>query len=154
MTKKDKLKLIQEKTEKILELLGSAAEVKVEEKDGVCLVNISSKDETGLLIGRRGETLSSIQTILAISLREVLEDIHISVDIGDWKEKQEEKLKSLALQAAERVVETKEPQPVYNLNPSQRRIVHMELAKRDDVVTESVGEGEDRYLLVKPKSSK
>jgi len=73
------------------------------------------------------------------------------VNVGDYREKQEEKLRELAEQSANRAIETKEAQPLYNLNANQRRVVHMHLAPRTDVVTESEGVEPERYLVIKAK---
>jgi len=75
----------------------------------------------------------------------------VIVNVGDYRQKQEEKLKELANVSADRAVETNEPQPIYNLNASQRRVVHMHLAERGDVLSESQGEEPERYLVVKSK---
>jgi len=145
------IKDIEEKTVKLMDLLGSKAKVEVLEKDDSFSVNLKAEEETGLLIGRHGETINSIQAILALSLREELEEKKIFVNVGDWREKQEEKLNEMAEQIYQRVIDTGEPQPIYNLTPSQRRIIHVALSEKKDVETESTGEGENRYLLVKPK---
>lgn len=145
------IKNIEQKAVKLMELLGSKAEVDVVEKEDSFSVNLKAEEETGLLIGRHGETINSIQAILALSLREELEEKKIFVNVGDWREKQEEKLNEMAEQIYQRVIDTGEPQPIYNLTPSQRRIIHLALSEKKDVETESTGEGENRYLLVKPK---
>jgi spoIIIJ-associated protein len=145
------IKDIEEKTVKLLELLGSKAKVDVVEKEDSFSVNLKAEEETGLLIGRHGETINSIQAILALSLREALDEKKIFVNVGDWREKQEEKLNEMAEQIYQRAIDTGEPQPIYNLTPSQRRIIHLALSEKKDVETESTGEGENRYLLVKPK---
>jgi len=142
---------IENKANKIIELLGSKAKVSVSEKDDSFFVNLEADEETGLLIGRHGETINSIQAILALSLREELAEKKVFVNVGDWREKQEEKLKEMAEQIYQRVIDTGEAQPVYNLSSAQRRIIHLTLSDKEDVETESSGEGENRYLLVKPK---
>ena len=148
----DKLiKVIEKKAVKLIELLGSKAEVDVTKKEDSFFINLKADDETGLLIGRHGETINSIQAILAISLRKELGEKRIFVNVGDWREKQEEKLKEMAEQIYQRVIDTGEAQPIYSLSPSQRRIIHISLSEKKDVETESIGEGENRYLLVKPK---
>lgn len=154
MAKKELKTLIEEKVKTLFDLIGSKAKFEVKEEDDAYLVQIDAGEETGLLIGRHGDSVNSIQTILAISLKKELEDKKIYLNVGDWKEKQEEKLEALANQEAQRAVETQEPQALYNLTPSQRRIIHLTLSERDDVETESVGEGSDRYLLIKPKKNK
>ncbi len=142
---------IENKANKIIELLGSKAKVSVSEKDDSFFVNLEADEEAGLLIGRHGETINSIQAILALSLREELAEKKVFVNVGDWREKQEEKLKEMAEQIYQRVIDTGEAQPVYNLSSAQRRIIHLTLSDKEDVETESSGEGENRYLLVKPK---
>ena len=116
------------------------------------VVTVEAGDETGLLIGRKGETLASIQTILGIALKQKVGDWHrVEVNVGDYREKEEDYLKNLAMSAATRAKETGEPQSLYNLKPAQRRIVHMFLSEDKEVSTESVGEGEERCLVVKSK---
>ena len=94
----------------------------------------------------------SIQTILGILLKQKTgEWKRVTVDVGDYLEKEEGYLKNLAESTAARAKETGEPQNLYNLKPSQRRIIHMELSKDSSISTESVGEGEERYLVVSAK---
>jgi spoIIIJ-associated protein len=156
MTKKINTQdLVKEALTKLLKLMGSQASFELSQEEDTIVVNIEAGEETGLLIGRQGETLSSVQTILATIIRaQVGEWQRIVVNVGDWKEKQEDKLKELALQAAQRAVDTGEAQPIYNLTPAQRRVIHMELSETPEIQTESEGEGSDRYLVVKPKATK
>lgn len=148
------VKTAQELTDKLFSLMGTKAKGKVgfDKEDNAIRVDIDTEDETGLLIGSRGETVNAIQTSLGMMLRNELDGwVRVLVNIGDWREKQEEQLKDLATQAAERARETGEPQTLYNLSPAQRRIVHMVLSEEKDLETESFGEEEERYLVVKPK---
>lgn len=153
-----KTKTIVEKIAKdLFSLLGSNALIQIEEDKAneAILVKVDAGDETGLLIGKHGETISSIQIILGMMLQKELgEWTRIVVDVGDWREKQEERLRDLANQIAEKAIDSGQPQPVYNLSPSQRRVIHMVLAENKSVNTESEGEGSDRYLVVKPKTEK
>lgn len=138
-------------SEELLALMGTKAKVDVSyDKTNACyLVNVEGGDETGLLIGKKGETLLSLQTILGILLKQKTgEWERVTVNVGDYLEKEEEYLKNLAESAASRAKETGEPQSLYNLKPNQRRIIHMILAEDKGVATESVGEGEERYLVV------
>lgn len=152
---KNKLETVKDLANKLLDLMGSKAKAGVtyEAENEAYLVEIKTEEEMGLLIGRHGETLKAIETALSMILKQKTgEWIRVIVNIGDWRKKQEEYLGELATQAAERAKETKEPQPIYNLTPAQRRIIHMALSKNQEVTTESVGEGEERYLVVKPKN--
>ena len=146
-------KKIQDLTEKLLSLAGVSAQVEVVDMgENTYEVNLATDDETGLLIGFRGENINAIQTVLGIMLKGVTgEWYRLIVNVGDYRQKQEEKLKELANQSADRAVLSKEPQPIYNLNASQRRIVHMHLSERDDITTESEGVEPERYLVIKSK---
>jgi spoIIIJ-associated protein len=155
MTKaKDNLKILEDLVNTLLDNLLVKAEVKItEDKENEALiVDINSENETGLLIGKKGETLFSLQYILGLMYKQqVGEWKRIIINVGDYREKQEDYLKGLARQTAERALETGEPQTLYNLTAGQRRIIHMSLAEEKGVVTESEGEGRDRYLVVKKK---
>ncbi|WKZ25350.1 MAG: KH domain-containing protein [bacterium] len=146
----DKIKSL---TEELLKLAGVTADVEVVDLgDSTYEVNLSTEDETGLLIGFRGENINALQTVLGIILKgQTGEWYRLIVNVGDYRQKQDEKLKELADQSADRALETKEPQPLYNLSASQRRVVHMHLSERSDVDTLSEGVEPDRYLVIKPK---
>lgn len=139
----------------ILELMGTKAkaDVSFDQENDAFVVDIDAKDETGLLIGKRGETLSSLQVVLGIIFKQKIgEWKRVIVNVGDYRKKEEDYLRSLALSTAERARETGEDQLLYNLKPSQRRIIHLVLANEKGIETESVGEGEDRYLVVRAKN--
>ncbi len=134
----------------------ASAKVKLVDQEGSeekeIYLEIAAPEETGLLIGAHGSTLNAIQSFIAMSLKQKTGDWYrVVVEIGDWRKKQEEYLVGLAKQAAERARLTGEPQNLYNLKPSQRRIIHLSLSKEEGIETESQGEGESRYLIVKPK---
>ena len=151
---KDKVKTLQELTDKLLELMSTKAkaEVSYDEENQNFVVNIDAGDETGLLIGKKGETLLSIQTVLSVLLKQKTGEWNrVVANVGDYREKEESYLKDLAASTAQRAIETKEPQNLYNLKAWQRRVVHMALAGNKDIVTESEGEGDDRFLVIKPK---
>lgn len=155
MTKKQEDLVINTLTplvEKLLSLMGtsSAFSIEFDSDSDSYIVNIEGGNETGLMIGRKGETLLAIQTVLGLMLKQKIGDWkRVVVNVGDYREKEEDYLKNLALNACSRARETGSPQALYNLNPSQRRVVHMVLANEEGIVTESVGEGADRYLVVK-----
>jgi spoIIIJ-associated protein len=154
MAKKEKKELTKEVgkiTRKLLKLMSTSAtfEVKEDEENEAVLVDVDSQSEAGLLIGNRGETVSSLQAILSMMVKQKTSEWHrVLVNVANWREKQEERLKDLANKAADKAKETGDPQPLYNLNASQRRIVHTILSEDKSVKTESFGEGEERYLLV------
>ena len=131
---------------------GAKAKVSYDKEGESFVVDIEAGDETGLLIGKKGETLTSLQTILGIMLKQSTGVwMRVIVNIGDYREKEEDYLKNLAATTAERAKDTGDPQSLYNLKSWQRRVVHMALSKEKDITTESQGEGEERYLVVRPK---
>lgn len=122
------------------------------DKENDCYsVLLNSEKEAGLLIGSRGKGLEALQVIISLIVRnKVGEWLNINVDLAGWKQREEERLKDLAGETAKRAILTGEAQALYNLTASQRRIVHLALSEREDVKTESYGEGKDRYLTVLP----
>lgn len=151
---KKNIEILQKLSEDLFELMTVSAKIEVtyDKENEAFVVNIDGGDATGLLIGKKGETLNSIQTILGVLLKQkVGEWMRVVVNVGDYREKEEDYLKNLAETTATRAKETGEPQSLYNLKPWQRRVVHMTLSEDKDLATESAGEGEDRYLVVKSK---
>jgi len=138
----------------LMGLLGLEAKCEVSEdkENEAVLIKIESEKEKGLIIGTRGETLRSLQVVIGLILRRKLGDwVRVIVDIGDWREKKEEKLKELADQAIQRLKDTGQEQPIYNLSSSDRRVIHMYISKDPSIETESQGEGVERFLVVKKK---
>lgn len=165
MKKKEKVKVkkraklktldqvIQSMVENFLSFLGVEAEAEtLFDKEGeVYLVNIHTQGPA-LLIGRHGETVDSLQTVLSqMVYRQTGQWNRILVDVEGYREKREQVVKSIALEVASRVKDNGTEQPIYDLSPSERRIVHMFLSEDSEIETESVGEGRERHLLVKPK---
>ncbi len=151
---KDPLKLVAAIVKDLFTLLSlkSSVEVLEDSDNDAILVNITGEEESGLLIGARGKTLSSLQTILGLIFRQKTgEWKRIIVNVSDWREKEEQRLRKLAEETAARVLETGETQQLYNLTPAQRRIVHMVLSENEGIKTESEGEGTDRFLVVSSK---
>lgn len=144
---------IEELAKNLCALIGINASVMVNEKDDSSYeVDLETDSEAGLLIGFRGENINAIQTVLGMMVKSVNNEwIRIVVNVGDYRQKEEQKLVDLADQAAQRALETKTEQPLYNLTATQRRVVHMHLSMRKDITTESEGVEQERYLVVKPK---
>lgn len=121
----------------------------------VISISIDAPEEAGLLIGAHGATLSALQSFVAIALKQQTgEWYRVTVDIGDWREKQEDYLRGLAQQAADRAKTTGEAQHLYNLTSNQRRVIHTVLGEDPEIVTESQGEGESRFLIVRLNDNK
>lgn len=140
-------------TEDLLARLGITGSVMVDiDETGAYRVHIET-EETGLLIGFHGRTLESLQIILGMLVSKQLATwVKVYVNVGDYREKREEALMLMAQHAAERAIAAGRPIELMHLSPSERRVIHLTLAGDERVETESVGEGQSRTLLVKPKA--
>ena len=144
-------KTIQEITEELFEKIGSVATVSVEKEEDLYKVAIST-EENALLIGKHGNTLSSLEYVLTqlVSTKEG-SFTRIIVEVGGYREEREEYLENLAEKIKQEVLETGVQKSLRGLKPWERRVVHMYLSTDTSLVTESVGEGRDRELLVSKK---
>jgi spoIIIJ-associated protein len=108
-------------------------------------------DKVSRLIGKRGDTLSSLQYITRLIVsRKLQRRANLIVDVDGYKAKRSENLRRLANRMADQAVRqgraiTLEPMP-----PNERRIIHLTLRQRDDVTTHSVGEGDGRKVTIAP----
>ena len=109
-------------------------------------------EDSGLLIGRRGETLQSLEYLVNFLLSRRLERrARIQIDVEGYKERRYRSLRQIAQRTAERVSRSGRPQGLNPMTPAERRVVHMALANNARVTTESVGEGPDRKVIVNPR---
>jgi len=138
----------------ILRAMGIQATVDVsgsgDEGDPIML-NIEG-DDLGVLIGRRGQALSSLQYLVRLIVAEKLKKwISINVDVDWYKKRHYESLKKLALRLAEQVARRRRPITMEPMPPDERRIVHITLAASPDVMTQSTGEGDGRRVVIQSR---
>jgi spoIIIJ-associated protein len=124
-----------------------------DEEDGPPLVLDIRGDDLGVLIGRRGETLTALQylTRLIVS-NKAAHNVNLVVDVEGYKARREQQLRQLAQRMAERVATTRKPVALEPMPPNERRIVHLTLRDHPVVTTESVGRDEDRKVTIILKS--
>ncbi len=148
------IKVVQTIVEELLGKLEISGTVAVStDETGAFQVRIET-EETGLLIGHHGKTLESFQLLLGIIVsKKIGQWVKVYVNVGDYREKREETLMHMAQHAAERALAMGRPVELSRLSPSERRIIHLTLSGDERVATESIGEGDDRVLLVKPKEA-
>jgi len=104
-----------------------------------------------ILIGEGGQTLSDIQRLLkAILKRKIEENFYIDLDINDYKKKKIEYLKEIARSVADEVSLTKKEKILSPMSAYERRIIHLELAGRQDITTESIGQEPERRIVIRP----
>lgn len=122
-----------------------------EEAPDTVLLNIEGED-AGLLIGRRGETLRSLQFLVAVLLsRRVGNPVPLMVDVEHYRERRNKALRDLALRVAERVTATGHPVTLEPMTAYERRLIHLALTNHPRVITQSVGEGEERKVSILPR---
>ena len=159
----EKKKLIEETTKELLEKMGFKATVytatsvtslddQQPEEDNPISVEIQLS-ESKYLIGKHGVNLSALQHLLRILIRKKSDErINFNVDVNGYREDQRQAIIDLAHEIASKVTQEKKAVVLRPMNAFERRIVHVELAKMPDIRTESIGEGEDRKVVVKPAS--
>jgi spoIIIJ-associated protein len=108
-------------------------------------------DDSGLLIGRRGETLRALQFLVSfIASRRLGDRVNLFVDVSGYQERRYETLRSLAERNARRVASSGREVILEPMPPNERRIVHMALADDPDVNTVSDGVGDGRRVVIEP----
>lgn len=143
---------IENKVKELFKLLEVEAEITVTENDESFVVSIDATDNNALLIGKHGNTLTSLEYIIYIlCVKELETPKRILVEIGGYREEREAYLSELAGRLKEEVVTTGEEKSIRGLKPWERRHVHMILSEDGDVMTESTGEDRDRTLIIKKK---
>jgi len=151
MLNQDDLKKIKETTEEFFRK--TTFEVKIEflpPRDLTIPINLELEDPQ-ILIGEGGQTLAEIQHLLkAILRRKIQEPFFIDLDISGYKKKKFEYLKELARSAADEVAITKKEKILSPMPAYERRIIHLELAGRSDITTESIGQEPERRVVIRP----
>lgn len=108
--------------------------------------------ETGIIIGRRGQTLEALQYLTTrIISHEAGRAIRISVDAGGYRQRRFDSLAELAQRMGEKARETGRPVSVGPLNSQERRVVHMALRGSDDLSTVSRGRGDLKKVVISPR---
>jgi spoIIIJ-associated protein len=109
-------------------------------------------DDLGILIGRRGQTMVSLQYIVRLIMTYKMQvKIPIVIDVEGYKQRRCEGLRTLANRLAEQVKTRKAPFTMEPMPAFERRVVHLALADHPDVFTESTGMGESRKVVISPK---
>ncbi len=116
------------------------------------VLNLSGKN-LGVLIGKHGQTLDSLQylTNLAANNHEAAEKVYFVLDIENYRARRAEALKKLAKSVAERAIRTKQDVRLEPMSRGERKIIHTVLQENDKVETHSAGEEPYRYIIVSPK---
>lgn len=109
-------------------------------------------DDLGILIGRRGENLTALQYMTnQIVAKRTGSNVRIVVDVEHYLVRRYESLRGLALRMSERVKQSHSPITLEPMPPHERRIIHLTLAESPFVSTASIGEGEERRVVISPR---
>ena len=142
--------------QEMLSRMGIDAQITVRREEAVegeaphWMLNITG-DSINRLIGRRGETLASLQHIVRLICSRRLERrANIIIDAEGYKTGRSNRLRGLAQRMAQQAVQQGRTITLEPMQPAERRIIHLTLRGRDDVSTESVGEGKARKVTIVP----
>ena len=162
MLKPNDINLIKKVTEEFFRKMTIIGEIEVlAQKEKTIPINLKV-DEPRILIGERGQTLAEIQHLLKAILKRKIalkgeprpggreELFYIDLDINDYKKKKREYLKEKARSIADEVALTKKEKQLSPMTAYERRIIHLELAERSDVTTESIGQEPERKVVIRP----
>lgn len=125
-------------------------------RDNVVEYSITTNDVNGALIGKKGQTLSSLQLITSIIVNQYFDKdndsgLIVKVDVDDYRKKNDEKLEKMATRIAKEVAKTKIPTKLRFMNAYERKVIHNKLADWHDVTTHSEGVEPNRYVVIEPK---
>ena len=141
--------------QRILTAVGAEVDVTLrsehDELAGGPVIDINGPD-SGLLIGRRGNTLHSLQFIVQSIVRQQFdEDVRVSLDVEQYRRRREDSLREMADRVADRVLQTGRSITLEPMAPGDRRVIHLYLGEREGIRTESVGYGESRKVQILPE---
>ncbi|MFA7169295.1 MAG: R3H domain-containing nucleic acid-binding protein [Candidatus Paceibacterota bacterium] len=149
----------------LLEAMGMEASIDEERietiKDGKEIFTLNLKTEfPNLLIGQYGGNLQCLQHLVGVIVKHKLlaeegedvnldEEVKFNIDVNDYKKQKKETLVKLAETMADQVVYSKNSVALRPMSPYERKVIHLELADRKNLVTESVGENLMRRVIIK-----
>jgi len=143
-------KVLDKDIKNFFQTLGIDANLDILETEEEIKISVESED-SGMIIGYHGETLEAIQLILSLILAKKRGSFkRVSVEVGDYKKNREEWLKKTAEEAKQKVLQGEEVR-LTDLKSWERRVIHLILSDDKEVISESMGEGKDRTLVIRPK---
>jgi spoIIIJ-associated protein len=136
--------------EDLLSFFGLNTDVYATSDDEVIQLNVPSTHLNGFLIGHNGENMRSLQYLTSTALKN---NDHlytrVNVDIADYKRQRADRLRDRAEEWVKQVRDSAEPMDLEPMNAADRRVVH-QLAAEYGLTSDSVGEGRDRHIVLKP----
>ncbi len=154
---KDAINTIAEILEKFMEKMGFSARIEVKKPENgeteTLECNIIVDNDSNLLIGQHGVNLQSLQHIVRLLVRKKIDEkINFIIDVNSYRAQKNQTIIEQAKTAAEQAANEKRAVILRPMSAYERRLVHLELSKDNRVSTESIGEEENRKVMIKPKS--
>ena len=147
----DAVSRVKEIVDTLLGLVGVQGRVDVSSNELPLALNIEG-DDLGILIGRRGQTLAALEYVTKLIVVQRLKAwLPLTIDVGGYKKHRRDSLQKLALYLAEQVKSRRRAMPLEPMPADERRIIHLTLADHPDVTTQSIGEGENRKVVILPR---
>ena len=148
------LETLKEILSNLLSRMGIEYQLTIEEMPDTTFINISSSGLDGLLIGRRGETLSSLQHVVnRIFTSRTGQHSKITIDVGGYVKRKHRLLVERARKSADRVRKTGKEVDFEPLKAADRRIIHLTVAEISDLTTYTIGDGLLRKVVITSKVS-
>jgi len=147
------LEKIKKLASQFFEKTGFEVEFEILSQEETIFIDLTTKkdSEAAILIGEKGETLFEIQRLLkAILKKKIKETFYLDLDINEYKKRKIEYLRELARSLAKEVVITGREKELAPMPASERRIIHLELAEKPDVSTQSIGKEPQRRVIIRP----
>ena len=136
--------------EDLLSFFGLNTDVYATSEDDVIELEVPSTHLNGFLIGQKGENMRSMQFLISSALKnQGFEYTRVNVDVAEYKKQRAQRLAEKAEDWVKKVKETGQPMELHPMNAADRRTVH-KLAQDWGLVSDSVGEGRDRRIVLKP----
>ena len=138
--------------EQVLEVMGAASQVTVQEdEDGNGCTLMIEGENLGFIIGRRGDTLDSLQYLTGLVANRTRADYYrVTLDIGNYREKREQALKGLAHKLASQAARTGRKNSLEPMNPYERRLIHTAVQDVKGATSWSVGTEPNRHVVIGP----
>jgi len=143
--------VIKKTIEELLQKMDFSAQVAISDEDDGIICDITTDTDSHFLIGQHGTNLQAVQHLARLMVRKnVPEKIRFILDVNSYRQQKNQSVVEQAQIAANEAISQHRAVIMKPMSTYERRIVHMELSKNPQVSTESVGEGEERKIVVKP----
>jgi len=151
LPEEDVVNRVKEIVETLLGLVGVQGKIEMLSNELPLALNVEG-DDLGILIGRRGQTLAALEYVAKlIVVRRLKAWLPLTIDVGGYKKHRRDSLQKLALYLAEQVKSRRRAMPLEPMPADERRIIHLTLADHPDVTTQSIGDGENRKVVILPR---